>query len=325
VRIPDHHLNSALALVEPLRTAWLLELTTRYTTEAEQNAPRTVELARTQEPKDWKVLDYVKIIHPEKDRYRYISDRHAYAHGLARDGKVEPDYERARRDAASTVNGACDFFAARLSEKLTLAFGPLAPKLRAEMQPRGGVIYGNVTAAFDKHLVVFDATGMTNYRYGWNSRNRNMTVYAQYPMRVISAHIDGHGDFNGIGAEEVGSRILGYDVIKKVREENEQRKRATIEERMYVDRLEVEKRAYADIEWALKCIEDCETATREGRPYSNTEYITDRRAEIAKIVERRKLTVVPTTKEQAKVLAKERLAELKKIRAARKAAREAKA
>ena len=102
------------------------------------------------------------------------------------------DYDMAEREARAYVRDCEAAFVAKQSQKLASAVGDReVTALEGTLSLDRGVVTGTltVTCGADKFVAIMEIK--TNYRYGMNAANRNLTVYAQYPTRFKNVTLNG--------------------------------------------------------------------------------------------------------------------------------------
>ncbi len=119
---------------------------------------------------------------------------------FAAEGKIVADLDRATDDAKRDYQSAREAFIEHVTEKLACAFAHdadlrvhgtirFSSMITGEIAAEETLTYGEgrrIRARFGISVQV-----KTNYRYGENSANRNITQYHQYPITVNFVEVDG--------------------------------------------------------------------------------------------------------------------------------------
>ena len=130
----------------------------------------------------------------QKLSYRQAADPEKWQ--LARDlfaaGHYVPDYRKAEKMATDYVETAEAEFVAKQSRKMENACGNRkVAGLTGELSLSGIVTGFFVVTAEGGDSFRVDMDIITNYRYGHNSANGQLTVYAQYPARFRLVNVGG--------------------------------------------------------------------------------------------------------------------------------------
>ncbi len=134
-------------------------------------------------------------------------------------------------------------FVFRGASKIAEVFGPGSEMMvTCELTYRAagtGAIEGTASASSGAGKLTVSVAVMTNYRYGENAADGVLTVYGQYPMRVISVTNRNGSTFDGaISLEEAAVLISGLNPV-------EAKRLAKVE-------LKAKKKARSDALWELE-------------------------------------------------------------------------
>ncbi len=163
--------------------------------------------------------------------------------------------EEARQAGAFAYEQAHHDFVFRGAGKISDVFGPGAElTVTCDLKYRpGGAIEGLATASSGAGTLVVVVSVMTNYRYGENAADGVLTVYGQYPMRVVSVVDRGGAKFtrnafsSSLSLEEAAVLISGRNPIAEKRRAVAELKAKKQQRGKDLWELEKRKRAWGEI------------------------------------------------------------------------------
>lgn len=182
---------------------WLLELEARFENMAKGAIPANIEynremVAETKArsfsqrrfvPSSWYLKPLFKDFDAEDDKRKIPQySENCYERELRRleSGYYETNYHKARRDAADTLSGAMMAFARRAALKMISKGCEDPTKVSGDIHYTGHHLIATIFfTSKDNRPFRLTCKTKTNYRYGENAANGRLTIYLQYPFKVV--------------------------------------------------------------------------------------------------------------------------------------------
>ncbi len=201
-----------------------------------------------------------------------------YRRVCAATGRMTCNVAKARADGKRAFEKARDAFVDRVSAKMAEVFGLYAELTVDTDLVFQGLIRGTVAAldTMGSMLTVY-VTVMTNYRYREHSANGFLTVYNQYPIRVVGLTVKGdkkHAKKISLG--QAAMAISGRDAAKERRDAIAQRREEKAAKGRKIWGLKKRIELYDSIRYQYKNLDECaKTNAKPERVFMHTAAIAE--------------------------------------------------
>lgn len=229
-------------------------------------------------------------------------------------GSYSVNKKQAVADGKRVYQQIRDAFVIRVTDKIASVVLEKPVKIVGDIHFMGRV-EGSLKVSVGKDFFGMKVAVKTNFRYGENAANGNLTVYSQYPVTFVSAKV------GGTLLTDVSEEILANVISGLAIDHKERTARAIIDARKARRK---EKNALINMKMAANDVADCyESISRyQINASSDTIYpgheahiaslVAEKKAKIAKICEKYNIAD-PGSKKAALALRKSLLAEIKSI------------
>ncbi len=311
-------LSTIIAWLAPIEPQWRASIVERFELMARDNHARFVRwLAGEKTSRQMTPTNrYVRCSLAES-RYAYPSKK--FAHGTAPE-LYEADLEAARTDGNREFQIIYDTFVARTVEKLTCMLGERAFTIEGKLALHRLIETAAVVRADGIELTI--QLGIkTNYRYGQNAANGNLTVYSQYPFIVNACIVEGKGKLTELGVDEIAKVLNGTEYEKKIRASADE-KHARMARIAEIKRLDGIRAAYSAVAEDLGFAERWAKEKQERTGVAEVDTTGNAPSDRALRLCAKAGVVAPTTAKEARTLRGEVAEKIKALRAEKKAEQE---